>query len=73
MWSLIKIIDTDEITYYDVVPNKWIVNDGHCLYPVARVSTIKKLAKENTDCKKDWEVFSMIIIERDISKFNFHN
>lgn len=73
MWSLIKIIDTDEVTYYDVVPNKWIVNDKHCLYPVARVSTIKKLAKENTDFKDDWEVFNMVIIEKDISKFNFNN
>ncbi|KAE9536957.1 hypothetical protein AGLY_006764 [Aphis glycines] len=68
MWSLIKIIDMDDVTYYDVVPNKWIVNDKHCLYSVARVSTIKKLAKENTDCKDDWEVFNMVIIEQDIRK-----
>jgi len=73
MWSLIKIIDTDEISYYDIVPKNWIVTDRHCLYPVARVSTIKKLAKKNSNVMDNWKVLSMVIIERDISKYNFYN
>lgn len=78
MWSLIKFTSNsaDDI-HYDVVPKKWIVNNKHCLYPDYRVSTIKKLAKENSDVADDWDILPIVIINPDISKylyyFYFHN